>query len=365
MLHVTSDVAPVAFKSSAPPLEYLRLRQRADLAAAAVRWNRTFADKGIRFLVHDFAIVAYMSDSQRLASYLAPLGEEVVSNILANNSQSGRVLLDLLNHPLLTFAEHLRNEVISALPDAWRERLKDVPIGITPSHYWNAGAEFVPGGGDIITLNVGLQYLPAWNRYILRKGEGLDPDQEAINEMGRHAALITGYADVDHAEGEFAVHGFAAGALDELGDDEYLSFLYTTQISWVLLHEIMHVLRGHTDELRRNPHEVPKVEILRIMELEADTLTLPFLLPFAQSVGASPFAVIDALLFALRCIHFAEHLTHRPSTTHPPAADRIANMIDSFGSDELRAIVLERSGTEVFMAFGRPYFKMPLSTSEA
>jgi hypothetical protein len=212
---------------------------------------------------------------------------------------------------------------------------------------------------------VGLQYLPAWNSYVLKKSEGIDPDQETINDIGRHAALITGHAEVDHAQGEFATHGFAAGALDELGNDEYLSFLYSTQISWVLLHEIMHVLRGHTDVLRQAPCEVLKVDVLRFMELEADSLTLPFLLTFAQTIGAAPFAVVDALLFALRCIHFAEHLTHRPSTTHPLAADRIANMIDSFGIDELRSIVLERAGTEVFMAFGRRYFTMPLPTSEA
>jgi hypothetical protein len=124
MLHVTSGVASAVVESNAPPLEYLRLRQKADLAAAAMRWNRTFADKGIQFVVHDFAIVAYMSDPQRLASYLAPLGDAAVSDIVAKNSQGGRVVLDLLDHPLLAFSEHLRNEVIAALPEAWGERLR-------------------------------------------------------------------------------------------------------------------------------------------------------------------------------------------------------------------------------------------------
>jgi len=363
MLHVSDLQGDLAERmASATPGEYLRNVQQAEIIKTCRRWNATFRESGLEFFVDDLCLWSEVTDKNKFHHYMSSsFGSNVPLvplEALPERGSQNRVL-DLADHALQRFATNLSREVASALPREWANRLREVPIGVTPSHYWNAGAEPVPGGGDIITLNLGLEHLTGWNAYVVERSEP-PPDQETINNMGRFATLITGTAGIDQSLGEMGARGFALECRAIAAADEYLTFLYSTQLAWVLVHEILHIVLGHTDYVRANPIE-PKMndsrrEIIHNMELEADGLALPFLFGFAESQKVSAFAVIDAVLLALRCLHFAEHVTQHKPLTHPSATDRITHLIKLLPGDDFRKLILERPDREVFIVFGRPYF---------
>jgi hypothetical protein len=361
MLHASglSDEATAEITASSTPTEYLYLRQRTELAATCHRWNTTLKDAGLEFHIDGLSLFGTINNIDKMVAYAAAFDPRIRPVTMEGHEGRTHLICDLSDHHLLAFAQSLTSQITGVLPKDLAERLTKVPIGLVPSQYWNAGAEFVPSGGDIITLNLGLENLAAWNLFALEKGRA-NSDQESINEMGHCACLITGAADLNYALGEFGAHGFGSEGVEQSTKDKYFKFVYSGQLAWILLHEIMHIVRGHTDALRKgtiraNADESGSVERIHEMELEADVLTLPCLFSFAESVEASPLAVIDAVVLALRCIQFAERTSGRAPKLHPPAAARIANVL-RYLPEQLQTTIDEWSQRGVFMAFGPGFF---------
>lgn len=332
---------------------YLTTLQVDGLESIAKLWNSALLEQGVKFRVQDLALHSNVFDAQKLSGHLKSLKGNAALDIV----EGEKVVVDLVDNDIQRMANSVKRHIVEVLPDK-ADRLSRVPIGVVPSSYWNAGAQAVADQAEIISLNFGLSNLAVWNKRLIGLAAS-DQDQAMINSLGREARLILGDSELESAHAQLAAFGFSRSAKRVTEHDEYLKFVFSLQLSWVVIHEMMHVALGHTDYFRDNHdkigHDSGVATKLREFEFRADELTLPFLFAFATSNEVQPTVVIDALVLALRCLQFADASGTEFGALHPSAEERLAHFM-SLIPEELAEWV-EKERESVFISFGPRFFK--------
>lgn len=197
----------------------------------------------------------------------------------------------------------------------------------------NAHALLARNGGLLIVVNAGLV------AFIYKFARALSLQLPTVDEQGKSvpppaSAAEQGASLVAIVLDWYKSTGFPAGPDFPVTPQQIVtaSRLTTAAEEFVAAHELAHHILGHTQrEPRRmlvNRHDVPAAPTMPHDEHEADTWGLRFVLDALQGQQGQEFAWAYAgvELFFAAVGMLEEHAGAPPSDTHPPAAERLAEV---------------------------------------
>ncbi|TGR72583.1 hypothetical protein EN837_04380 [bacterium M00.F.Ca.ET.194.01.1.1] len=135
-------------------------------------------------------------------------------------------------------------------------------------------------------------------------------------------------------------------AADLSTEDGLTNNLFLAALSFVVLHECGHITLGHQ----------PYTTLLHEQEQEADAWAVTWVLKMAPTESQREFRML-AVCIAFAWIGLIDEV-RRASTTHPPAAQRLAKAYDCFGDVPDDSLALEVS-SYVIKAFFDPTTDIP------
>lgn len=274
--------------SSMSPRDYLDWCKAVTLEQYLAKSSGSEKLIGVRVDVVEGHPVPVVTDATKLKSFLVGQGaSEEYAERAVERIRSGRQAEDHRNRwaAMDRRIENFRGAALK-LCGPYGKRIAKVPVGVAFHPFLNAGAGFVPAGGDIVLLNVGIDDILSWAQFVQcrRQAAYHSAEKDDSNflevpaEVRQLARSVFGTQITVNADNiREKVNGDCTG--EARGSAELMRGVME---AFIILHEFGHIARGHTDAARNwIPDSMLSADLLierraieRGFEFEADAFAL-------------------------------------------------------------------------------------------